>query len=225
MIEPKILNLWPAILCRVPRRAYFLARDVALFVRVFTCSNDERSGVPTTKPSHPACTFDKRDWTLPRIVVIRRSGRACSNCAWRRTEEVPTTPAPAGTRTGRSDPAAPRVPPRISASRASSRFRVPRRARSRRQLGFQILQAVHGEVDPPSSSALDLLGEQAPCRRSPPAARSCTASPWSDRVFLKHVHAAAAPGRTGEQVQELRVWTSASGEAPRADAQRQRRSL
>ncbi len=55
---------------------------------------------------------------------MARSGRACSNCAWRRTDEVPMT-APAGRQAnGFAGSACAWAEPRISASRASSRRSV-----------------------------------------------------------------------------------------------------
>ena len=91
-----------------------------------------------------------------------RSGRACITCAWRRTEEVPRT-APKGMQSnglaGLRRPAVRAEDQRVAGILAGQRAGEDDAGG---QLGFQVLQAVHGEVDAAVQQRLvDLLGEQA----------------------------------------------------------------
>ena len=84
-----------------------------------------------------------------------RSGRRCSTCAWRRSDEVPTT-APCGSS---ASVAALLL---MKASRTSSRGRIAGDRQARRQQRRHVLHGMHGEVDLAGQQRLlDLLGEEA----------------------------------------------------------------
>ena len=81
-----------------------------------------------------------------------------------------------------------------------------------RQLGLQVLQAVHGEVDPAVQQRLvDLLGEQplaADLRQRPVLHR---VAGGADDVLLEHVRSRST-GQNAQRVENRRVCISASGE-------------
>ena len=110
----------------------------------------------------PSFSLPSRVCTLPRSVVMRMSGRWCSSCACRRTEEVPTT-AP----TGRAGKRICRIDPgwRIRKDQGVARILPLERASehdARWQRRLQILEAVNCEIDAPLVEGfMDLLGEQA----------------------------------------------------------------
>ena len=129
----------------------------------------------------PAATLSRRVWTLPRKGVTRISGRRCRSCA------CPSTVRRADDGTDRKRD---RRVARICQSRSPGRGSAHQRASSRRErtasttpsgnVGIQVFQAVHGEVDPPMPEerlVQNLIRQRVPYRRFPTSRRSCTASP------------------------------------------------
>ena len=80
---------------------------------------------------------------------MRRSGRACRSCAWRRSEQAVEGEAVRGA-AGAEDEGVARVLPLEGAGEADAVG----------EFGFQVLEAVDGEVDAPVEQGLvDFLAE------------------------------------------------------------------
>ena len=158
---------------------------------------------------------------------MRRSGRACSSCAWRRTERCRSR-APAGRRrTGRRDRRR-RRPGRGSARRARPRASACRRARC---------PAAARSPGPSGCAPRNRCGRRpaprgspwrtGPCRRYRPGGRSCTASPVVRMACSSNTsHVRAAPGRSVVRTcEEDARLPQRERRAAGADAQRQRAAV
>ena len=103
----------------------------------------------------PASSFCKRVSTLPRMSRTVTSGRACSNCDWRRRLPVPTR-APLG-----SCSMAGSLVRDKGVARAFA-WRNGGQAQAFDAFRRQVLQAVHGQIDSPvQQGSLNLFGEHA----------------------------------------------------------------
>ncbi len=110
----------------------------------------------------PSSSLLSRVSTLPRIGTTARSGRACRTCAWRRSDEVPTT-APAGSSAMRLALAL------MKASRTSSRGSRQRIARpAGSSVGMSFMECTAMSISPASSASSISLVK----RPLPPASAS-----------------------------------------------------
>ena len=116
-----------------------------------------RRSASSVASATPLLELARRVSTLPRKDTTARSGRRCRTCAWRRSDDVPTT-APFGRSASAARPC--RL---MKASRTSSRGRNAGRppGPSGSMVGMSFMECTARSIVAGEQRLLDLLGEQA----------------------------------------------------------------